>query len=81
MTDSTGFIPHVIDSVRFNALQSTAQNLSERLKIQITTDQVQKLWEGIRNSCLEMLPTQQEGIAIYDDICYNYAEKFAFIFI
>lgn len=81
MTDVKGFRPHVIDTKRFTALVATAEKLSQELEVPINVADVQKIWESARNSCLEILPTKELGLPVYDDICLNYAEKFAFIFV
>lgn len=81
MTDAKGFRPHVIDTKRFTALVATAEKLSQELEVPINVADVQKIWESARNSCLEILPTKELGLPVYDDICLNYAEKFAFIFV
>lgn len=81
MTDAKGFRPHVIDTKRFTALSATAEKLSQELEVPINVADVQKIWESARNSCLEILPTKELGLPVYDDICLNYAEKFAFIFV
>lgn len=81
MTDAKGFRHHVIDTKRFTALTATAEKLSQELEVPINVADVQKIWESARNSCLEILPTKELGLPVYDDICLNYAEKFAFIFV
>lgn len=81
MTDAKGFRPHVIDTKRFTALNATAEKLSQELEVPINVADVQKIWESARNSCLEILPTKELGLPVYDDICLNYAEKFAFTFV
>lgn len=81
MTDAKGFRPHVIDTKRFTALAATAEKLSQELEVPINVADVQKIWESARNSCLEILPTKELGLPVYDDICLNYAEKFAFTFV
>ena len=52
---------------------------NNNLILQTMTDA--KIWESARNSCLEILPTKELGLPVYDDICLNYAEKFAFTFV
>lgn len=81
MTDAKGFRPHVIDTKRFTALIATAEKISQELEVPINVADVQKIWESVRNTCLEILPTKELGLPVYDDICLNYAEKFAFIFV
>ena len=81
MTDAKGFKPHVIDTKRFNALNSSADKIAKELEVPINVADIQKIWESARNTCLEILPTKELGLPVYDDVCLNYAEKFAFIFV
>lgn len=81
MTDAKGFKPRVIDTKRFNALNSSAEKIAKELGTPINVADIQKIWESARNTCLEILPTKELGLPVYDDVCLNYAEKFAFIFV
>ena len=81
MTDAKGFKPRVIDTKRFTALNSSAEKIAKELGTPINVADIQQIWESVRNTCLEILPTKELGLPVYDDVCLNYAEKFAFIFV
>lgn len=81
-TDSKNFKAKIIDTKRFNALNSTAEKLSEKLvedNTTITKDMIQSIFESTRNSILEIFPVERDGS--FNELTLNYAEKFAFIFV
>jgi hypothetical protein len=63
ITDKRKFQAQIVDKKSFNSLSNTEK----------------KLFEVLRNSILEILPTEKNNGETYPEICFKIAENFAFI--